>query len=48
MTLHAKARDEGLDVQYLWVNPIYAREGESTSVPPIDCRPKSEHKEDLS
>ena len=33
MTLHAKATGDGLDSEHLSVNPLYAREGESTSVP---------------
>jgi hypothetical protein len=48
MTLHAKATGDRLDSEQLSVNPLYTREGESTSAPPIDCRPKSEHKENLS
>jgi hypothetical protein len=33
MTLHAKATGDGLDGEDLSVNPYYAREGESMSVP---------------
>ena len=33
MTLHAKATGDGLDGEHLSVNPLYAREGESTNAP---------------
>ena len=33
MTLHAKARDDGLDVQCLSINPLYDREGDGLDGP---------------
>jgi glutamate decarboxylase len=33
MTLHSKARGNDLDGQFLSINPLYAREGESIDVP---------------